>query len=229
MKRLIPLMAIAVILVAAVGSDIKAGGYRYSSGCGYSTPTYYSNYYSAPQIVYRDVITPVAYPVPFTVAVPVVSYLYNGGGTYAPVFQAQPAGIATVATAPAVAANQTVSLSEAQLDTIIDRIEKRLQARGQQPATNGNVGSPPPPPVPSSTSSVHEILNKNCASCHTGSTAKKGVKIFDDKAVLSQTANRAAIWDAADAGRMPPDAQKDVRHALPDSEVAVLRAWMLGK
>lgn len=191
----------------------------------------------APAVVYRDVVreVPVAYPVPFTVAVPVVSYLYNGGGfSYAPVFQAQPTpGMGTVSVAPQTQPQTTdpaVNLTDAQIDTLIARIEARLTAR------NGGVTTPapktaPPSAVPSDVVTILTLKRGNdqrsCADCHTGTQAKGKMVIFSSPGILNPAADWAAIWDVTDTGVMPPETKKNQNAALSDQEVNVLRAKML--
>lgn len=237
MKRLIPICSLILLLIAVL--PIQAAGRIFgnnnggSCNTGYCAPTYY-----APQAtyIYRDVIQPVAYPVPFTVAVPVVSYFPNNV-SYSPVFAAQPAMPAVVAsTMTSAAPGQMMTRAEwsdAQLDSLIDKLEKRLAARqvaaGNQQASVPNTVSSAPPPVPSHNGSVDLVLKTNCSSCHSGAAAKGKMMMFDGQGNLNSNVNKQAIWDAADTGRMPPAAQKDVRLALTDGDVAVLRSWMLSR
>lgn len=227
----------AIGLLVSGPEEAEASGrscFSYSSS-SYCYPTYQPTY------IYRDVIreVPVAYPVPFTVAVPVVSYLYNGGGyTYAPVYQAQPAaGMGTVSTTPQAPTQQgtngELQFTDAQVDNLINRIEQRLAAKAKNGTngTNGHAKSTPPTAVPSD---VYTILTlkrgtaqKSCMDCHTGSTAKGGQKIFLEPGKLNPDADWTTIWDVTDEGRMPPEAQKNRNAALSDQEVQVLRAKML--
>jgi hypothetical protein len=239
---------ITTVLLIDTKNDVKANGRRTffsqptNSNCypTYSAPTYYE-----PTYVYRDVVreVPVAYPVPFTVAVPVVSYLYNGGGYgYAPVYQAQPApGMGTVSNMPQppqqVQSADPTQLTDAQVDNLLTRIEQRLAARQKNGTngtngTNGKVTTPPPPTaVPSD---VYTILTlkrgndqKSCADCHTGSGAKGSMKIFLEPSKLNPDVDWTAIWDAADTGTMPPETKKNRNAALSDQEVNVLRQKMM--
>jgi hypothetical protein len=233
---------IACVLLIEAPSDVEASGRRtvFSSSCA---PSYCAPTYVEPTYIYRDVIreVPVAYPVPFTVAVPVVSYLYNGGGySYAPVFQAQPAaGMGTVSQAvpaPQATGGDPTQLSDAQIDNLITRIEQRLAAKQKNGNGNGNSNgngkaSSPPPAV---ASDVYTILTlkrgndqKSCMDCHTGSTAKGSVRIFLEPGKLNPNLDWAAVWDATDEGRMPPETKKNRNAALSDQEVQVLRARML--
>jgi len=238
MKKFIALSIICTLLVfvALVDSpnEAEASGRRVfcsSPSSSYCYPTY------EPTYIYRDVVreVPVAYPVPFTVAVPVVSYLYNGGGySYAPVFQAQPAApMGYVAPTPKAQANG--ELTDAQVDNLIARIEARLAAKQQQPNGNGNYGkAPTTPPPPAIASDITTILTlkrgadqKSCMDCHTGSTAKGSMKIFLEPGKLNPDADWTSIWDATDEGRMPPETKKNRNAALSDQEVHVLRLKML--
>jgi hypothetical protein len=270
-KHLLNFGTIALALFAAVvwipsPSDVHAGGGRCGS-YGYSncyTPTYYQQ----PEYIYVDRVVPVAYPVPFTVAVPVVSYLYNGGygiPGYSPVYAAQPATAAPAygvqqpqmqqPTAPANGngnygngngapkTSALLQLTDAELDLLIGMIEKRLAAR------NGNAGSPPtapkptspPPPVPQAPQApksytdadVLRVLStklgatqKSCMDCHVGASAKGGVKIFESPGVLNPGANWSKIWDSADGGRMPKEAQTNKAALLSDADCDVLR-WKM--
>jgi len=235
MKRFIALVGICVLLafIALVENpgEAEASGRRTllnhsNSSCCY--PSY------EPSYIYRDVVreVPVAYPVPFSIAVPVVSYLYNGGGySYAPVFQAQPAAPMGVV-APAPQANG--ELTDAQVDNLITRIEARLAARQQQPNGNGSYGKTSAPPPSAVASDVLTILTlkrgtdqKACMDCHTGSGAKGNMKIFLEPGKLNPNADWTSIWDATDEGRMPPETKKNRSAALSDQEVQVLRLKML--
>jgi len=226
------LMTVLAVAVSLVAVPLAQASNYYWSSCG----TYYSYPIRQEKVVYRDVIQPVAYPVPFTVAVPVISYLHNGV-TYSPVYTAQLAS-----PAPAVVTQQqqqtatqtsttATGLSDAQMAALMNRFDELMKAKyGISPTSTA--GNNPPPPVPSSddlTAKVKSILSKNCASCHTGAASKGQVVIFSDKEVLNPNAPRQRIWDAADEGRMPPEAKKDAKYALSDADVAQLRAWMLSK
>jgi len=220
-----------------------------ASGCGYS-------YY--PQTEYVDRVVPVAYPVPFFVAIPTVSYLYNGGYGYSPVYQALPAapgGQVTVAQPPTRPTNGNgngapytsalLNLSDSDLDYLSNRIEQRLAARN-----GGGAQSPKPPAVPPSAPSqpatqpkaggsytdadVVRVLSKplgstqkSCADCHTGSSSKGGTRIFDSPGILNQKANWAKIWDAADSGTMPKEAQTNKNAVMSDADCDVLRDKMM--
>lgn len=239
MKRFVALVVSCILLpfISLIENpgEAEASGRRTlfsqsNSSCCY--PAY------EPSYIYRDVVreVPVAYPVPFTVAVPVVSYLYSGGGySYAPVFNAQPAAaVGVVAPAPKANDSDTTSLTDAQIDNLITRIEARLAARQQQPNGNGNYGktsTPPPPAVASDVTTVLTLKRGNdqkaCMDCHTGSSAKGNIKIFLEPGKLNPAANWSAIWDATDEGRMPPETKKNRSAALNDQEVQVLRLKML--
>lgn len=262
-KHLLHYSLIAATLFAAIvwipsPGDVHAGGGRCGS-YGYSS-CYTPTYYQQPEYIYIDRLVPVAYPVPFTVAIPVISYLHNGGygiPGYSPVYAAQPATAAPVygvqqpqMQQPTAIANGNgngaprtsalLQLTDAELDLLIGMIEKRLVAR------NGNAGSPPtalkptspPPPVPQAQRSytdaeVIRVLStkvgntqKSCIDCHTGSSAKAGMKIFESPGVLNLDANWPKIWDAADAGRMPKEAQTNKAAVLSDADCDVLR-WKM--
>jgi hypothetical protein len=254
---IVVLALFAAILCVPPPSDVKAGGRLFGNHSSCNTNSCYTpTYYSQPEYIYVDRVIPVAYPVPFTVAVPVVSYLYNGGygiPGYSPVYAAQPAAPTYGVQQPVMPQAQPTNgngngaprtsallqLSDAELDLLIGMIEKRLAAR------NGNGGAQtptsPPPPVPQAPQSpkaytdvdVTRVLStklgatqKSCMDCHTGASAKAGVKIFESPGVLSQTANWSKIWDAADAGRMPKEAQTNKAALLSDADCDVLR-WKM--
>lgn len=250
MKKIIAFAVLGVMLVALMLTpavpEVEASNPCRTTYYSYPQSNYCYPSYSQPTYIYRDVIreVPVAYPVPFTVAVPVVSYLYNGGGyTYAPVYNAQPtAGMGTVSQAPqqqqpAQAAPFDASqLTDAQVASFVDRIDKYLRAKnGNGNNGNGHVNgngakSTPPPAVPSD---VYTILTlkrgndqKSCMDCHTGSSAKGGQKIFLEPGKLNPDADWAAIWDTTDTGAMPPEVKKNRAAALSDQEVDVLRQKM---
>lgn len=68
-------------------------------------------------------------------------------------------------------------------------------------------------------------LQKRCASCHTGATAKKGVVLFTDQGVFNPNVKMEKIVDVVSRGVMPPAAKGDPRSpaAVPAAEIAVLR------
>lgn len=255
----IVLALVTTMFIAPALPDVKASGRIFGHGCGsYCQPTYYSQ----PEYIYVDRVIPVAYPVPFTVAVPVVSYLWNGGyglPGYSPVYQAQPANGGVQVQVPqmqqpvaqssgngtkdtgAPRTSALLQLTDVELDYLISRIEQRLAVRakdGQQPPATS-----PPPSVPQekgsrptsySDSDVVRVLSiklgatqKSCMDCHTGASSKSSVKIFDSPGVLNQKANWAKIWDAADAGRMPKEAQTNRNAVLSDADCEVLRWKMM--
>jgi len=259
----IVLALVTTMLIAPTPPDVRAGGCRTSYGC------YQPTYYPQKEYIYVDREIPVAYPVPFTVAVPVVSYLWNGGygiPGYSPVFQAQPAtGMGQVAVPQQMPANGNgngngngaaqstgaprtsalLQLTDAELDYLIGRIEQRLAARagGNNGGNNGGAKTAPPP-VPQdntqpkagnySDADVVRVLStklgatqKSCMDCHAGSSAKGGMKIFDSPGVLNQKANWAKIWDAADAGRMPKEAQSNKNALVSDADCEILRWKMM--
>jgi hypothetical protein len=260
-KHLLSYGIVALALVAAIlwipaPNDVKAGGRFFGNhnSC-YSNSCYTPTYYAQPETVFVDRVIPVAYPVPFTVAVPVVSYLYNGGygiPGYSPVYAAQPAagtyGVQQPQMPQAPPANGNgngaprtsalLQLSDAELDLLIGMIEKRLAARNGN--SNGSAPTSPslPPPVPQAPKSysdadVVRVLStklgatqKSCMDCHTAASAKGGVKIFESPGVLATGANWSKIWDAADAGRMPKEAQTNKAALLSDADCDVLR-WKM--
>lgn len=260
-KQLLICGAIVIALVSAMilappPADGWVAGCRSYGSC--YQPTYY---YSQPEYIYVDRIIPVAYPVPFTVAVPVVSYLWNGGygvPGYSPVYGAQPANGAPTVQVPqqqpapmpqngtngngAPRTPALLQLTDAELDYLIGRIEERLTAR----AKNGNgqqQPTTPPPPVPQekgsrpiiySDNDVVRVLStkvgkdsKSCMDCHAGTSHKGGMKIFNSPGVLNQGVNWSKIWDAADSGRMPKEAQTNKAAVLSDADCEVLRWKMM--
>jgi len=237
MRPLLLFSPLTLLLLAATA----AGQYHY----GYSQPSYsYPVYIEKPvyykEVEYRDNYIPVATPVPFTVAVPVVSYLYNGS-TFTPAFNAQAAfnsqGVQAYPPRSASSFQQAANsyqqqrapnptatyggeLSDAAIDRIIERIEARLAQRQQ-------AGSANPPPVRADNRIIH-ILSTHCAACHTGSTAKKGMMILAAAGQLNPRADRNAIVDAVEDGRMPlgPDGKP---HPLAAEEVEALKQWRDGR
>jgi hypothetical protein len=151
-----------------------------------------------------------------------------------------------VATAP-----QTMEFSDALVDKLIQRIEQRLQSRTgaavpQQTAPaqpSGSIESIPPARIPGSTSQVTpqggdlstrvaSILStnrtdpsKSCIECHKGPDARGGIMIFTENGQLNPTVDREAVFEAADTGKMPPGANKNIQLALTDEDVAVLEQW----
>jgi len=169
---------------------------------------------SSSKVVVANEVVPVAVPLVFTVAVPVptVSYLYNGGSAYAPVTNG----------------NGHVKLSEADIEDIIRRVEARLRVKAPEygpPPVPDKVAQPKEVKVEYSIERVTSILKNNCAKCHTEPTHKGSIKIFLADGKLNPNAPKYKIWDAADAGIMPPAAKTDVNQALSDDDVNVLRIW----
>ena len=179
------------------------------------------------QAVVHETVIPVAVAQPFVVAVPGVSYLYGGATVGLQQAQPQQPSVQPNATqVPRARASDSSELSDAALDKLIERLEKRLQQRQNdvQPRDSG----PPPVKTTSTTGSALSILTTHCAACHTGNSAKGGVAIFSSPGVLNVRVDRNKVWEAADQGRMPPAAQKDVNAALLDAEVDVLDRWRRG-
>lgn len=250
MKKIISFAVFGALFVSLclIGdpNEAEAGNPCRTTYYSYPTSNYcYPSY--EPTYIYRDVVreVPVAYPVPFTVAVPVVSYLFNGGGySYAPVYNAQPtAGMGTVTngTPPPVTAAPAgfdpSQMTDAQVASFVDRIDKYLRAKngngnGNGGYTNGNgAKSAPPPAVPSD---VYTILTlkrgndqKSCMDCHTGASAKGNMRIFLEPGKLNPDADWSAIWDTTDTGAMPPEVKKNRAAALSDQEVDALRRKMI--
>jgi hypothetical protein len=243
MRRPIIFCVATWLLLTATTLAQYRGGYSYPS---YSYPVYVDRpvYYKETEYV------PVAAPVPFTVAVPVVSYLYNGS-TFSPAYLGQPAyqsaGIAaypptatgglTSALSQLSGASQLTAqqqgaasatavygaeLSDAVIDRIILRIEQRLAQR-QAALQQG-----PPPPVRQSPYAALTILSNRCARCHTGATAQRGVVIFSSPGVPNPNVNRAAVVEAVEDGRMPLGDDRRPR-PLPHEEVEALRQWRGGR
>ncbi len=113
MKRLLAVLVVVLIPMLFTVCTVKAGCNTYGQ--------YYQQAYQT-EIVQQ--IVPVAYPVPFTVAVPVVSYLYNGGA-FSPMYQAQPTPAAVQIRTPCPPVNTSFTLTDAQIDQIIQRIAER--------------------------------------------------------------------------------------------------------
>lgn len=233
----------------------------------YCAPTYCAPTYAAPVIQYIDRY--VAVPVPLVVTVPTISYLYNGG--YSPVVpigttagynspgqvignvgynqpgqvqmqqpQVQQSQVQqTQAQQPQ--ATSYNDLTDAQVDNLIARIEKRLAARngngngGQQSPALEQPTSAAPPAVPQDTDSAVVyylrqplgIKGKSCADCHTGSRAEKGFQIFTDSNQLNPNLNWSKVWDRADDGSMPPEAKTNKNAAMSDNGVKMIRQKML--
>lgn len=248
-------------LLCITPNESWAFGRRFvGSGCvsGVCAPAYAPTACYTPVVEYVDRILPVAVPVPFTVAVPVVSYLYNGGYApgYTPIYQALPAAAGAQVVVPqqpqmqpqaqaaptrdtAPRTSALMNISDAELDYLINRIEQRLNAR----AGNTPQATSPPPPVPQATRSapgagsdadVVRVLStplgnshKACVDCHTGAGSKGSVVIFNSPGVLNPSANWSQIWDAADAGRMPKEAQTNKQAVVSDADCEVLRGKMI--
>lgn len=228
-----------LVLALACCNRASAQSCGYNYGYSYQAPVY-----QAPQVQYVDrpypVEFPIAYPVPFSVAVPVVSYLYNGGGNYAPVYQAQ-----TMNPMPGVQTQQpqqqqSFSATDAQLEALAMRIEERIMAKlearlsGQpvqaQAQQQQNYSSPPPAVPDDIVAELHREYPqatgkaKSCADCHTGRNAAGGVMIFNTDGSLNEQAPWAQIFDAVDKFRMPPGAKSDKSKGVPDQVLSVFEA-----
>lgn len=206
---------------------------------GQAPAQYYQRPYYPPEVVYRDRVeyrdnyVPVLQPVPFTVAVPVVSYLFNGS-SYAPVFNGQPAmqnpglQVQTQQTSTQTQATaQSSQLSDAFVDMLIERIEQRLALRQQR-----QQGGPPPLRRGRAqggdgglAARATAILATNCAACHTGPQARGGQVIFSSPGILNASGDRKRWVDAADEGRMPPAARQNPQAAVSDGDVDILQRW----
>jgi hypothetical protein len=240
-------LAACLLLVSAVRAQCLPGrpivgqpvvGQPYTPTYPTYTPTY--NTY------YHDNYIPVAFPVPFTVAVPVVSYLYNGA-TYSPAFNAMPASYAPSLQVPAAGGQTSVSgqvttggaatpslgsvlsgLTDSDIDKLLDRLDQRAKARAGKVESSAPADEDRPPAVRrqrkvNNLSRATQILSDNCSACHTGSKAKGGQTIFLSKGQLNPNADFERIVDAVDEGRMPPDARNDPNAALADDEVDELK------
>lgn len=109
-------------------------------------------------------------------------------------------------------ADRPLSESE-RLDRMERNVELILNALGQQAGVTATalVG--------------HGTLSKNCASCHTagGANEKALAKLvmFDEGGKLLPELPRYAIYEAVDAGTMPPAGK------LPDPDREDIRQWLM--
>lgn len=248
MKRIFGFGLLLLGLVTLTPDKALAGG----NGCyaSYnSTGSYSYSDYSYPQ--YVDRIVPVAYPVPFQIAVPVVSYLQNS--TYAPTYAAQPAaayGQPQYAQAqpqyqqqppsqPQARAVPPGAFTDEMIDALVDRILQRLDARASKSAPPVQPEVKEPPPVVPKEKAVDggpfdavSRLRESCASCHSGTKAKGGVQIFLADAKFNQRISKQKLYDAIYKCRMPKDATGKVDdEALwsDDDTHALGVAWGLAK
>ena len=66
-------------------------------------------------------------------------------------------------------------------------------------------------------------LSKNCAACHTGVGAKKGMIIFSQPGYFNPNANLKKIKDQIDSGHMPPP---DSQFHLNQQEKGTISEWL---
>lgn len=80
------------------------------------------------------------------------------------------------------------------------------------------------PDTNTTSTDVVTILNKHCASCHTGNSAKAGIRIFNNDGSLANLSptDKVLIDYSVYDGRMP----KDAPGALTDAEYNILREWV---
>jgi hypothetical protein len=225
------IILVLLAVLAATFSPALAGGYYTSCG-SYYLPQY--------QYIYKEV--PVAYPVPFTVAVPVVSYLYNGGGTYAPVFSAQYANSAPPFQTQQPQTTEAAPFTDEQINYLFNKFEERMRQKygdgsngNGQPKTTLPPVAPPEAEIPYSDSAVLAIFKKQrgstmkaCTDCHGASNFKGGLSLIDAGGNLKPNLDRFRIFDAADEGRMPKEVleKNNPNAAVTNAEMAVLREWV---
>lgn len=209
-------LAVLAVLFAAAGvASAQCRTY-------YSTPVHYQTQYVdriVEKVVIQKEYVPIPVAVPFQAIIPVSGYIYGGAtpavvGAYPPPAQSYPQ---PQAQAPAPAASDCT----AQIAELKRYLDQRLSERdGDELPRAKRVRS---------VGSLHDramtILRTDCASCHTGSKSKGGMVMFSDDGAWNPSADKVKIFKAADTGRMPPDAQKDVELALPDDKVDVLKEW----
>lgn len=120
-------------------------------------------------------------------------------------------------------------LSDEQIDRIAEAVMLKLQAAGQvTPLANS-----------SATEELHvrvaKTLGTNCMTCHSGTTAKAGLMMFDDKGNLQSGLPWWKIWDRIerdDDKHMPPAPRKrlsvndiaDVRETARKAESVAKKA-----
>ena len=71
------------------------------------------------------------------------------------------------------------------------------------------------------------ILNKNCATCHTGARAKgkPPYQLFASQGVLNSSVAADRLLEVLESGKMPPRG----RPRLQAEEVAALQKWAQSK
>lgn len=207
---------VCIIALIAIVQPGNAQWRRSYSSCAPSysyAPTYYAPTYE--HVTYREVIVPVLQPYP-VYADPRISYHYLGGNLL------QTLGVQT----PAALQQQTMPqqqqpAKDIDIDNLIDRIEKRVRERQQQQAYEPDG----PPAVPESHTSLPlktyrnwaQVLQTNCAMCHTGEKSKGNFVIFSTPGKVSPTFDSHAAWDAIVDGRMPPKERPRIKTA--DKEI----------
>lgn len=127
-------------------------------------------------------------------------------------------------------------------DSVLQRLAEQLRdaddrrpTPGPEPRPEpvpGPVDRPDPTPAPPSddelTDRVFDILETNCAACHTQGDEKK-IAIFDDIGdLLDLTADQKwKIWDRVDGSNLPRDKVMPKNgEPLSDEDVAILREWV---
>jgi hypothetical protein len=203
--------------------------------------TYNGGYYQ-PQVVYQDryiyrdrvIELPVATPIPFVITVPTVSYLWNGSPAYQAVPMAQYQQPQPQQAPQAQPQAQTGLFTDAQLDQLIEALERRYQARqAQQQSTVRQPQGELPPVVPGGDDAIRAIFyrkrgaeGKSCMDCHGPATAKGGLILIKNNQFASGI-NWNTILEKVDTGAMPPEARKNRNAALSNQEVALIREKML--
>jgi len=176
--------------------------------------------------VVQEVIVPVAIAVP--VLVPAFQFQYIPAPVAYPVVGA-PQPPAYVPGVPASASPAGFNLPSANQQ---DRIRALARALIEEMKKEELADAPPMAHRGEQPVSVNHLsaLSLSCAQCHTGSTAKGGVRIFTAPGVVDPLAPKAKIWDAISTGRMPPTKDEFGRlvHRPSVAEAEAIRQWALG-
>lgn len=178
------LVSVLLVLAVAIVADAQS--------CRTVAPVRRAAVVVQEAVVVQQVIVPVLTPFPLVVDNR-IAYLY-GGGT--PNYTA-PAAAAMPAMPKAMPKKS--SLSNDQLDLLLDALEARLRERNAKPSAKG----PPPVPIPVARLGVADVMLTHCAECHTsGRTKGNDFAMFDTGNLLRVDFGK--VYNAIAGGSMPP-------------------------
>jgi hypothetical protein len=224
MRKGFPLAALLCLALPAAAPAQCGYGYRTYYPPTYYPPTYYQSHYEE-KVVVTEVFKPVFVAVPFTVSAgypgSYVNFTY-GGPVNLNLQQGGPQYNGIAQPAPEKAAEK-----EIDYDRLFEELEKRAQKK------YGGAGLLIPrvsydgeeAQARVSDRDAVAVLSARCAACHTGASAKGGMRLFLAPGQVNPSVNKAKAVSAAAEFRMPLGAQLDAGKRVPAGEIEILKAW----